>query len=549
MPKVPTYNPGSVRESGLPGVRYSGGANENTFGSTTGRMIQAVGKAGEKLGMAMYQKLLSEQKKSDLTNDKSVVRDRYRQASSEIRTYLNEDVYRRKGENATKVYGEVEQKINEIRKKYLKDLTEERQKDLFTASFDSLSEGHLNRAMSFQEKSRKAYEKMTMNAENQDAIENAIAARLDPNEIQTSEQTIIANTRYANKGMGDKITNKAVEDAVHNLHASVLSAVTKDSPEAGMGYLKSNWDKFNPKLREEMKKDLQDQAKNEWVRGKAVELSALPIDKALAEVDKIKDADDAAKVRRMVKDRYKEQEDVKKIKHKERLEKEVDAVFTDPVKYEVPLELPAKDQEHLYNLRQRMLKDEKARRGVGGATKTDPKTYYELMNMEPDKFKQLNLLEYSDRLSIGDFKSLTKMQKKDEDFKNAQTLTTFVNQFVKNETEDDFEKAAFVREMFENELNKYPRDQRDKIETWNKVKDQMLMEVDVKGSIFDTSYWDAKYDKSEIEAPDEIPEGIPNGAKWVDKMIDGQIYRGFEFTNPEGVTFLYSTDGNTYRVN
>jgi len=231
----------------------------------------------------------------------------------------------------------------------------------------------------------------------------------------------------------------------------------------------------------------------------------------------------------------------------------VDKVFTDPIAYEVPLSAPAKDQERLYNLKQKLMKDQRASRGVGSPTKTNVLLYNRIMSKTPEEFQKTDMTspEIVNGLSEADYKQVVRLQRKGrEEFTNVQGRVAYVNSLVKEEELEDFDKASFFRASFENELNKYPPEQRNRIETWNKVRDQLLLEVNVEENwFFDEKYWEARYQGKTIAAPSEKPTQVPKDSKWVDKMVNNQPVRGWQYTNAQGITFLYSTDGNIYRGN
>lgn len=539
---VKVYRRG-VQETPIQPGRRIQRAPVSAFGAGQAADISKIGQAITNLGAAAYRS----EKNTEGTKHRAVAREGLNSARSELRQF-NAELYQRKGKDAVDAYKTAEDKHNELRSRYTEGMTPE-QRDMFTASYDNEMQRSLDRAIKFQEKARLDFDHSTMDAENQNAIEDAVDSIEDPNELVEAKSTIIANTRAKLIGQDPKVVAKGVEDAVHDLHMEVLKA---QPLEERLGYLKTHWKEVNPKVREGLKSDIEGMMEQTWVRDKAMELSSSgkSLEQQLAEADKIADAGKAEKTKKLVKDRYNEKQSLKNLAVKEKYESEVDLIFKDPLKYEgVPPTFPAQQQEHLYNLHQKLKSEELAKKGVGAKVQTNWGTYDRLLKMPRDQFLKEDMTKYQAELAGSEMKQLIQMQADDKSYRNAQGLNSYINQMVKDTGEENFAQQSFIREMFENELNAYPADKRNTMETWNKIKDTMFMEVDVKGSIFDSSYWEARQKGQTVVEPDERPEGIPNGASWADKTNkDGKVYRGWEHINPQGVKVLYGTDGKIYRA-
>jgi hypothetical protein len=544
MPRIPTYE-SQVNEIATPGARYQSRANADTFGANTWGQIGKVADAVENFSSV----IMRNNAVQDAEKKKSQIRDTLVQARTEA-LQLQSEINALKGSEAQDAFNLANKKLTEIRQKYSDQFQDDDSKEMFKASFDPVMMSHLEHANGFQSKSREDFKAATMAAENKTAIDEAIQFQSNPAAIAKSEETVILNTRAKNRGMPESVVKQEEQTSIHNLHLQIVNSKIQADPKGALDYVNANWDKFDPSQRDALKKNVTDKSDQRWVEDEAIRLQALPLQTALAEVDKVQDADRAKKLRVEVKMRSQEKESIKDISEKESFNTEYDKLIQKPMAYVVPATLTVEQEEKLRAVKARLVEDELAKAGAKGmaAKQTNWDTYYKLSGMPESEFKKLDLTKYLPELGSTEFKELVKKQRMGGDeYMQAQTFTTYMNQFTKEQAKDDFEKASFLRQMFEAELNKYPASDRNKQETWNKVKDSLLLDVDVKGSFFDTPYWKARMNQKEI-AGAEMPASVPKEAKWIDKTIEGQAFTGWEHVDPNGVKRLYSINGKIYTV-
>ena len=530
--EIPTYGNQQVKNAPVARVRYSAQASPESFGAGQARDIQDLGAAMGKAGDAYSEYKLRSQQRTN----KAIVRDSLNSAREEMRQYMS-GVYRRRGKDAITVETEAAQELQKIRGKYLEQLKDDQQRDFFTPSFDGLMQGHLDRAMAHQEEQRMEFERLTWDAENQNAIEDAVSARTDPKAIKDAEFTIVANTKASLYGAGEEITKKAVEDAVHNLHASVLSALTQDAPKAAQGYMTEHWDKFNPRVRDELKKDIDSQVAKAWVRDTAVILfnSGRSLPEQLEEVDKIKDVEKANALRNALVEMDDERQKVKKMKNRELYEGEFDKLFSDPVSYQVPLHLNATEQEKLYNMRKKLIEDNVASKGAGAKPATNWAHYEELMTMSDSDLAKADIPSYD--LAPPEFKSLIKMQREARKDGGATRLRKPLQQLQdaiagmpefqvtkkKGKVDKKGQQAAIRRNKlisaFSNAINAMPEEQQTE-DAINKLvyKDLLAPVTDsgVPGWPFDNKNY-FKYELHDIEDAEEkqamFEKNVPDSLK------------------------------------
>lgn len=412
MPRVPTYDIGGVANAPVPGVRFSANATGASFGGTRAKQLSQFGQALQATSDDIARSAVVYNETTLKRRDTSVARDSYIKASSEANQYMI-DVFGREGKDAVDMYPEVEERLGEITRRYEESLSNPRQREFFRASFDRSVENSLNRTAVYIQEARKKFEADTIDAENSLAVDTAVAVRTDPSAIVESERTIRANTAYRYRGQGPDVQKQKTDEAVNHLHTSVLKALQYDSPEAAQGYLTANWDKFNPTLREELKKVLKDTVESKVRRDTAQQIvaSGKSLEDQLKAVDKIKDPQRADAVRKRVKDLNEEKAAADKARSVQRYEGLVDQVFQDPDTFEVPLDLDAATQEKLYDLQKKLRKDKLAELGGTTPDNTDWGVYYELKSLPVEEFRDVDLLQYQKDLNETELKELIKEQR------------------------------------------------------------------------------------------------------------------------------------------
>lgn len=303
MAKVRTLDP-QVAPAAVPNVRGSSNASAASFGGAQAADLKDLGSSLVSAGDGVTKAAAVYTVQSQDRKDKALVRDNLNQAEDEMRR-LEGDLRRPENrERAIDAYSHAQKDFNETRKKYLNALGNDRQRELFTASFDSQMNGALDRAYALQETSRVQYEKITRDAQNQSAVENAVAARTDPKEILNSELTIIANTRAENAGLPKDVVNASVAMAKNNLHTSVVNALVQEDPVMAQKYLEQYKDKFNPTSYEALKTDTDQKAFDWTVRTTADKLISTGMNEQQIEaaVAEVKDPKKADALRARIKD-------------------------------------------------------------------------------------------------------------------------------------------------------------------------------------------------------------------------------------------------------
>lgn len=341
MPKVQTYDQGQVKARPLPASRFDANATADSFGGGKAKDLTTLGNALQSAGNDGGNAVVKYAAESKDRKDKAFVRDALNSAQSDARVFMADLNRPERRQDATEAYNLSSKELAAIRKKYSSNLKDPRQRDLFTASFDEVMNSHLDRASSLQEKSRVEFEKITIDAQNQTAVDDAVAARTDINEINRSEFTIRANARYKTRGLPEDVRKRAEQEEVNNLHSSILSALAQDSPVAAKDYLEKNKDKFTQGAAfVEKQKELTEKAFEFTVRQKAVEFSnsGLSLEDQFKEVDKIQDPKMADELRKRVKEKYDDKKLAAEAQAKQVLTDEWQKLTQDPRGYQIPYE-------------------------------------------------------------------------------------------------------------------------------------------------------------------------------------------------------------------
>lgn len=400
MAIIPTVQGPTIQAQAEPLVFEAPSATAAAFG---GRQAQQG--AAQANALLQFAAITSDFARASQANrDKSIVRDQLNQAKSAARQFVA-DTRTKKGKAAINAYSETEQRLQELRKEHISRLTTEEQRQLFTSAYDPVMNAHLNRTLTFQQQSRSDYEKMTWAAENLNAVEDAILNSSDDTEIESSEATIIANTRAASKGAGKEISDKAVEGAIHTLHKSVIDSMKDADPAGALAYFEKHSDKIDPLIRGKLAKDLENRNEEVLIRDTALELSnsGLSLEDQLAEVDKIEDPSVAKGVRAAVGFRAREKKAIAKAKETKYSESQWDELFKDPLAFNIPLDLSATDQKGMLAFKNQTLKANQA--------VTDWNVFNELMGLSPSKFQDVDLTKHLSSLAPSEFKQLVGLQR------------------------------------------------------------------------------------------------------------------------------------------
>lgn len=212
----------------------------------------------------------------------------------------------------------------------------------------------------------------------------------------------------------------------------------------------------------------------------------------------------------------------------------------------------AEEQKWLQNYQSSLIKQ---KYGAKSSIKTNWNVYNRLINERDSTTLESSeiLKEHKNgNLAIGETKELLKLVRANNDqFKNVQTLNSFVNNTVADAgvsgslwgfnpiPEGAHQDEDFVRSLFNTELNKYPAEERAKLETWEEIKKKILKPVSGAG-YYNEQYWKTIQENKQVKPFADKKEYRGNRRK-----IDGKWYTGFERALPNGDIEFKDGKGNT----
>lgn len=376
------------------------------FGLTQARELGQIGRQLQREGLERFR--INRERKQ-----KAEVRDALNEFAAFSREY-NSQMYDLKGKNATEIYPKSQEAYEEAVNKIGNRFTNPAQRELFFSNSNSTTQNSLTKILKHQENQISNYEDMTLDAENQSFIDNAVQNRFDPEYIRNQEAGIVANTRFKNEkyGLDGEAAKQNLEAAVNNFNVKVLESY--QSPSEANKYLEANWDRFDPAVRTELKERIDKQLEEIFIREKTLELSTsgLTLEQQLAEVDKIKDPDQARAIRAGVKTRYNEKEAIRNAEYEQYKENEWDKLFENPLEYVIPIkDLDSNTQRQMLAFKNQAIDDYKQKTGTGGVVKTDKILYNKLINLPDEELLNTDINKYAGQLNLPEFKEIVKLKK------------------------------------------------------------------------------------------------------------------------------------------
>jgi hypothetical protein len=351
---IPKYQVGQVGHTRLPGV-VGVNATESHFGVDA---FKSASSSFRNLGNKTHQYLLKEKHKTDTIAARGALNN----AQEESRNFMNGNIYNTTGKDALNSNNNAKKGLQDIVKKSKKDLTPD-QSSMFDSYYDSIYNSHLSKASSHLNSQRDLLDKQTKYDQNIQILRDFEEGNMSPMDAKAD---YIANLRSV-----DPTTTP--EQALNSFHSSVVNSLINRDPAAASEYFETNKKELHPE-----------------------------------QYNKIE-----SRIKQEVKTRKTILENEEKTKYNDYFESESDKAWKDPFNYKIPIEhLKAKDQSALLNLREKRIKDIYAEKGIGGAAKTDLKTYSTLINMSESDFKNANLLDkkYIDGLSSSDLRKQIERQ-------------------------------------------------------------------------------------------------------------------------------------------
>jgi len=522
------------------------------FGSEIDQVAQQIGPQIEQAGLQALQK-------NKITKRKALIRDSVNEFNTFSREY-NSSVYDKKAQDAIDIYPEAQKTYEDTKDKMVAEFGNPIEKEIFLSNINSSVNNSLGNILKHQESQISAYEDVTLDAQNQNFIDNAIQNRFEPDYIKQQEEGLVANTRFKNDkyGLEGKVAKQNVDMAINNFNVKVLESF--DSPSKSNEYLKDNWNKFSPAVRTELQEKINKEMEEIFIREKSLELSTsgLTLEQQLQQVDKIKDPKQASAVRRNVKTRNNEKEAIRKSEQKQFEEQEWDKLFENPLIYNIPIkQIDSTTQKQMLNFKNKAINEYKQANGVGVADSTDYILYNELMSMSDKEFLEVNLNDHISKLNATDFKSLVNNQRnlrrKDNEAFRVRTYQQQAKSKIQGMKEFDARKGKEKKinnvnhyyEQFNKSLESIPENERTE-ERVGKLIDGLLSPVSVErfGIIPDKTYFrfEVPYLESIKKQKEILGENIPQNLQKMSNVKFDERQSKY-YVDYDNIREIYNTFG------
>ena len=489
MPKTPKYKPGQVTPSPLPGPRLAASATAESFGAAGARQLRQAGQALEDVAATASKYIIANQEKAN----NALARDGLFKFREEVEKRLAEEVFSRPGAHALDAYARTEKIVTDTRKKYITELKNEKQKELFAASADNDKVGHLGNAISFQtQQTRKFYIDTIQAGIMQRHRKAASSGRNDPEALAIIEKenaqdiTAVLAMQGFSKEAAPNVVRDALDKDRHMLYSGVLDVVKLDSAQAGLGFFRANKDKFDLRAMKGEEESLLKKVESENITNIVTTITSLDesLEEQLESVDILvagvaKAGDPISKrgvdeINRRIKSKFSERQLLKKLEEDKAVREMYDGFFADIEGYQIDeTRVPKEVASHMRSLRKAHL--EKQAWLAGGRAKpgavTNHNSKNKLLSMPLPELNALNKITDSDwaQLDAGDWeevfnhskggKDTFKIQSRSQQIKDimdrTDLLTTGVRPgLARNLSEEDIETArAQFAKWLEDEIN------------------------------------------------------------------------------------------------
>jgi len=387
-------------------ARFTQQASARSFGLQQAQNIQQAAQVGESL-MKEYEDMVT----------RASVREKTNQARDRMRDFMSNDIYNLKGKDAVGAFDLTKKEIEKVRNELARDLKRGQETELFNRAFDVLAGSHLDRSSTFSAKAADQYRLDTLNATNETATQDAVAARNDLGAIQDHWEEIKRNTLDLNQGQSPEVKEAAVNAAQYTFYRRILDAKTADSPSAALDYFKDNKDKFKPSEVAQLENVLKQKAIPEKALIDARVIGSLPLDQQQKELDKIKDPERYRLTRGFVNQRNADKQAVAAVQKEVFKQEQYDSFLANPLGYDFNssefVQLDAADQIRMQTIRGKALTDFQAKTGAGPADKTDWAEYARLLDLAgKDELTTEKVLKSAKQLAYPELKELIKVSSK-----------------------------------------------------------------------------------------------------------------------------------------
>lgn len=407
MPRIPTYQPGRVVNSPIPGPSVTPQASAASFGAGDAQGLGSIGEGLQRAGQVTVSIASSEAEQLNT----AAVREALTKSDTESRAYLANDVYTKKGNNGINLMPDVETKFKEIGATNSENLTSA-QKSMFQQHFSQNNASHYARVIDHQARNKEEFIHNSKLGENGNAIESAAFDNRNPKALEHSDFTITANTAEIYKGMGAEFQKLKVAEARNHLYSTVLESIQAQSASEAAQFLEAHKDKFAPAAFRVYQDRLQNIILDQSINRMSNELASTP-GMTREEAGKVVDSNPAIKTleqRRQVMSGYDARVEEKKTTQELAYRKIHESAWQDGIKNPsrpAPDSFTAEDKIKYNDFQVKM-----ARKARGEEQESHYGEILKVLVDDPSAFSKMNLYEKKANLSDDQFAFFEKAQGK-----------------------------------------------------------------------------------------------------------------------------------------
>ncbi|XGC82044.1 hypothetical protein ACES2L_06045 [Bdellovibrio bacteriovorus] len=400
MPQVPVRQGPAVEQAAAAPVKFSNSVNNEALIKQVDRTMNAAEQMGQTVS-----KIQDEADRLRALEVSTV----YSKRKSEILYNPKDGALMAEGKNAFGIIEPTTKKLKEIQEEIGGGLQNERQKALFNQFVGKEDDDTFQRLQIHMSQQIKKHDGEVVKSSLETLMNRAQTDFTDPNKIaqNVAEQEMIVREAGARRGMTPEMIENEVLKQTSSTHSSILNRMV--SSQMDMEATKY----FNA-MKDKMTGDDQTRAENllkeSSYRGQSQRIvdsiSNMSLDQGLKEASKIEDP----RLREEVENRFVRMNNLKEQAKTQRQERiQLNALNLIDKGEEVPLDQWAQ----LDDGRRSGLMSYMGRKARGEDKKTDMETYYDLKEMagkDPAAFQKVNLLDFQNKLSNADIKSMIDLQ-------------------------------------------------------------------------------------------------------------------------------------------
>lgn len=480
-PRVPQYDISQVPSGEGNSFRHSEFVTPDDLGAAKYKQVSKLGDSFFKLGKGLAA-LDSMESKVQKTRARDVLFQYKNRGRAQMGSYLS-----LKQRDAIDNYEDHEKALQQLRTDAVSEMKDNAEGiDYLTASLDPYISSQLDASRRHHDEQHAVWDKQTISSMVTDNIEDAVANRTNPKELNVIENDLRTNTYslYRKEGQDDKSIAQKQDQMVHSMYVAALNATPSEGKKV---FYEKYKDKLLPIERPKIKKDVDDITRDVDVMVKSKEILAgfNNLKDMIKEIDKIKDP----KIRKQVRSEVEHGMKIRNAALDGITREEFNSLYKlaedDPVNFFVNYQdryvlLPGEGKYSKEKIRSVVRRGLEEAAGIG--VETDPALYAKLMLMPASELEKQDLGEL--KLSKAHREFFTKIVRDQTRPTELATPYNLANASISKirdfEPEED-EKGELRRQFygaFQERLDLLPPEKQTDVNAINDIINGLLAPVD-----------------------------------------------------------------------